>query len=98
MSIILDALKKSERERQAGQVPGISQVVTETGAARPRWLPWVIGLLAVMNAGGIGFWLYRDHASKAPIPPQSMVAPADLGTPAREVPAQTPASVPLAGV
>ena len=95
MSIILDALKKSERERQAGQVPGISQVVTETGVTRPRWLPWVIGLLGVMNAGGIGFWLYRDHASKAPIPSQSMVTPADPATPPKEVPAQTPASVPM---
>lgn len=85
MSIILDALKKSERERQAGQVPGISEVVSETDLTRPRrWMPWVIGFLGLVNVGGIGYWLYRDHASKPPTPPQSATVSADPVVPQNE--------------
>jgi|APCry1669192269_1035402.scaffolds.fasta_scaffold13857_2 general secretion pathway protein B len=84
MSIILDALKKSERERQAGQVPGMSEVVTETVIARPRWIPWLVAILALLNVSGIGYWLYRDHSSKAPIPPPMTAVPGEIGAPQKE--------------
>lgn len=90
MSIILDALKKSERERQAGQVPGMSEVVSETVIRRPRWLPWILGLLGFVNVGGIGYWLYRDHGVKAPTPPQITAAPKEPASPPMEMQTQAP--------
>lgn len=91
MSIILDALKKSERERQAGQVPGMSEVVSETVIGRPRWLPWILALLGLVNVGGVGYWLYRDHADQAPAPPQINAAPTESASPPKEMPTQVPA-------
>lgn len=95
MSIILDALKKSERERQAGQVPGMSQVVNESSISRPRWVAWVVGLLAIVNAGGIGFWLYRDHLPKSPVLGDLKVTPAASPVSQREEASQAPVSVPI---
>jgi len=84
MSIILDALKKSERERQAGQVPGMSEVVTEPVRVRLRWIPWIVGLLALVNVGGIGYWLYRDHPAKVAMPGQSTPVPEATAPPQQE--------------
>jgi general secretion pathway protein B len=47
MSFILDALRKSEHERQRSTVPGLSQVPLATPTAQlPRWALLVIGILA----------------------------------------------------
>jgi hypothetical protein len=69
MSFILDALRKSEHERQRSTVPGLSQVPLATPAAQlPRWALVVIGLLAAaVLALGAAWW-------------QSSRAPAALGT------------------
>ena len=39
MSYILDALRKAERERKLGRVPGIdlNRVAMQTGRTRSRW-------------------------------------------------------------
>lgn len=76
MSIILDALKKSERERQAGQVPGMSAVVSESVSDRPRWMLWLGVVLALLNIGGVGYWIYREHSVTVPVSPN---ATANLG-------------------
>ena len=48
MSFILDALRKSEHERQRGAVPGISHVPLAAPRREvPRWAFGVIGMLAV---------------------------------------------------
>ena len=48
MSFILDALKKSESDRQQQSAPDISNVPTSTAkTTTPRWLWILIGLLAV---------------------------------------------------
>jgi general secretion pathway protein B len=73
VSIILEALRKSERERQAGQVPGMAQVVLESGYRRSRGLPWILVSLVVINAGGVGYWLYQSHSTQG-IDPQPQVA------------------------
>jgi general secretion pathway protein B len=55
MSFILDALRKSEHERQRSTLPGLSQVPLATPPARlPRWALVVIGVLAagVLVLGG----------------------------------------------
>lgn len=49
MSFILDALKKSETERQRQNAPGFANVPEATEPPRaPRWL-WVLGGLLVIN-------------------------------------------------
>ena len=49
MSFILDALKKSETERQRQNVPGFADVPDGTDPPRtPRWL-WVLGGLLAIN-------------------------------------------------
>jgi general secretion pathway protein B len=49
MSFILDALKKSETERQRQDSPGFADVPDATGPPRaPRWL-WVLGGLLAIN-------------------------------------------------
>jgi len=45
MSILLDALKKSEEQRQLGKVPGIHSPVegpSRDVAGRRRWIPWLL--------------------------------------------------------
>lgn len=85
MSIILDALKKSERERQAGQVPGMSAVVSDSVSERPRWILWLGVLLAVLNAGGIGYWLYREHSASTLVPPKTNATPVEAPVPQKEL-------------
>ena len=49
MSFILDALKKSETERQRQKVPGFADVPDSKDSPRaPRWL-WVLGGLLTIN-------------------------------------------------
>jgi general secretion pathway protein B len=58
VSFILDALRKSEHERQRSALPGLSQVPQATPAAHlPRWALVVIGALAVaVLALGAAWW------------------------------------------
>ena len=63
MSFILDALRKSEHERQRSAVPGLSQVPLATPSPQmPRWALGVIGVLgaAVLALGAA--WLYSMRA------------------------------------
>lgn len=49
MSFILDALKKSESERQRHNTPGIADVPQATGSPPvPRWI-WILGSLLAVN-------------------------------------------------
>lgn len=75
MSIILEALRKSERERQAGQVPGMAQVVLDSGSRRSRWLPWLVVTLVAINAGGVGYWLYQSHRTQGTDSPPHVALP-----------------------
>jgi general secretion pathway protein B len=63
VSFILDALRKSEHERQRATVPGLSQVALATPRPQmPRWALAVIGVLgaAVLALGSA--WLYSTRA------------------------------------
>jgi general secretion pathway protein B len=60
MSYILDALKKSEQERQRGAVPGLHTVQASVSGVREnrsRWL-LVLAVALLLNAGLLGYWLY----------------------------------------
>ena len=85
MSYILDALRKSERERQTGQVPGLPNLVADSPQTPPRWIFWLVGLLLSVNLAGLSYWLFtRPEASKdAPGPANTATTlPAPATTPA----------------
>jgi general secretion pathway protein B len=72
VSFILDALRKSEHERQRSASPGLSQVPLATPPPQmPRWALGVIGLLvaAVLVLGGAWWQSTRVPADTAQSPP-----------------------------
>ena len=76
MSFILDALKKSETERQQQGSAEFAGVPTSSGpAAAPRWL-WILGLLLAVNlAVLLGLIMRPDKA------PQVMRSPVEASPP-----------------
>lgn len=91
VSIILEALRKSERERQAGQVPGMAEVIQSNTDRRNRWLPWFLGAVVVINLCGLGYWFYRDHRN--PSAPEAVPMVAGQGN-ARDFPSPSSTLVP----
>lgn len=85
MSLILDALKKSEAERQLGRAPGLTTPMplrrSETGQRPRAWVRYALWLAAVAAAAAGATWLTR-----------STPAPADGSR--REVQATPPPAVP----
>ena len=67
MSLILDALKKSEAERRRGLPPSLhAQFGTPR---RPRRAPWAVGAGAALLMAGLGgswFWLAQDPTAPTP--------------------------------
>ena len=107
MSLILDALRKSEAERRRGQAPSLYSHSPPLGTRRePPWktlLPVAAGVLALLAA--TVFWLRRDEApvtkeelveqaeAPSPVPPlQTSGAPATPPPPPVAVPAPLPAA------
>src|SRR5215210_7051926 len=97
MSFILDALKKSETERQRQSGPGFFQVkVAAPKASWPAWAYALGGLLAI-NIGVVA-WLMLRQPSRAAVvetPPAQTAAPVTqapppppAAAPARELPAE----------
>lgn len=75
MSFILDALKKSENERQRQVGPSLADVrVVRRSAERPWWVVAVAALL-VVNIGVLGIVLLRDGDAKPGAPTQQAAAP-----------------------
>ncbi len=92
MSYILDALNKSEQERQKGRVPDLKTVHT-----RPKRtsLPWTGILLLVVIVGIAGYgWLWLNGSLSAPQTPVQTAAqdsdPAGDETPVSPAPASKP--------
>jgi len=76
MSFILDALKKSENERQREIGPSLAEVrVVRKHAERPWWVVAVAALL-VVNLGVLIVVLMRDGDAKPAQPAQAAPAPA----------------------
>jgi general secretion pathway protein B len=75
MSFILDALRKSETERQRGIGPSFSDVKS---TARGRRIPilWIgVGLLLLINVVALGVLLVRRSDSAQAVAPPTPVAP-----------------------
>jgi general secretion pathway protein B len=102
MSLILDALKKSEAERRRGLPPNLH---AQFGSPRrPRRAPWAVGAGAVLLMAGLGgswFWLARDPTAPTAEPAgttlagvdQTETADAANQPPARTASAAIPAAV-----
>lgn len=91
MSFILDALKKSENERQLNAPPEFATVPADPDApGAPRWL-WVLGGLLLINLFVVVALLTRDApvpvtpapADTAPVRDTETAAPAVTTSPAR---------------
>lgn len=66
MSFILDALKKSEAERQRKSVPGFADIPDARNAPRPQRWWWLIGGLLAVNAAvlvGVFYLPEEDEAT-----------------------------------
>jgi len=70
MSILLDALKKSESQRQLGTTPGIHTTVeppTANGTSGQQWLPLSMLALSAVAIAWFGWQQYREP----PVQPES---------------------------
>lgn len=87
MSFILDALRKSELERQRQSGPSIAELpVARDDRRLPRAL-LAIGLLLVVNVGVLLFFLLRDTSGALPAAETTPVTAVSVPAPADTAPA-----------
>jgi general secretion pathway protein B len=88
MSLILDALRKSEAERRRGQAPDVFTPVAAAGArrAKPPVAMMLVALAAMLAAATIVFWPTQPTPRSAPV---SAVVPTATTPPASDEPAVT---------
>jgi general secretion pathway protein B len=99
MSFILDALKKSENDRQRQSGPALFEVRVAPPRSRLPLLAIIIVSLLVVNLGVVAWIMLRKPAAAA-VPPPVAAAPAPLATqpPAAVAPAPVTAQQPPAPV
>lgn len=89
MSYILDALKKSERERSGTRAVDLPD--DNTNDARRNPWPLVVGLVLLSNAAlGIGWWTWQHFVRS-----ENSVATTPLGEPSATTGSPAPVPVPL---
>ncbi len=89
MSYILDALQRSEHERQRGEPPSIhSPKISLPRPVRAVW-PWLAAAVLLLNLTVLIVWFYRERS--APPPPAPI---ADIALPELTVPTPQPVSAP----
>ncbi|MDH5344879.1 MAG: general secretion pathway protein GspB [Gammaproteobacteria bacterium] len=98
MSFILDALKKSEAERQRQNAPGIANI-PESGRQKPgpKW-GWIIGGLLALNLGVLGAIMLRPAevmVAAGPEPRPAAVALPPVETAASVEASRAPGETPL---
>ena len=99
MSLILDALRKSEAERRRGKSPDLfANLPAPTASRGPELLrlwPW-FALVALGLAAASVFWIARQADAPAVVEPTQRVAADDQGgeTFAADQPSRPPAAVP----
>ncbi|SMF95158.1 general secretion pathway protein B [Methylomagnum ishizawai] len=80
MSYILEALRKSERDRQAAQTPTLPHLLNQPPPRRPHWIGWLLAGLLVVNGLGLAWLALYDRGRSQPdapvaSPPAPPVAP-----------------------
>src|SRR5512139_3719177 len=88
MSFILDALKKSENDRQRQSGPALFEV--RVAPPRSRFPSWAIALVAllVVNLAVIGWLMFRRPAAAATPPMQASAAAPPQSAPVQSAPLQ----------
>lgn len=84
MSLILEALKKSEQQRRLGEAPTLGSPV-QSPRRRRSWLPLFGALIAV--ALGAGWWFTRTPGARAPDGTVAQIGSASSAVPAQPMPA-----------
>ncbi len=99
MSFILDALRKSEHERQRRAGPAVADMAVVPPRSATPWVLSIVGALLLVNLAAVAWFLLRDEApaSGAVVLP-AVVAPADSGVAARPVESAAPAGGPSPAV
>jgi general secretion pathway protein B len=92
MSFILDALKKSENERQRKVGPSLADVHVRPAENNRPWWAVAIAALLLVNLGVLIVALTRSHKSTASAPAQVQSPAPNIadGTAARSLPASSP--------
>ena len=76
MSLILDALRKSEAERRRGQAPSLyADVPAPATRLQPAWMPWLPVAAGVLLMVGIAVWYTRD--ADVPVTKEELVDDSD---------------------
>jgi general secretion pathway protein B len=75
MSFILDALKKSESERQRQSTPGFADVPTRVTSRRPPGWLWIVAILLIINFAVLLGLYFRPAAAPVTALPTTAVAP-----------------------
>lgn len=100
MSLILEALRKSEAERQRGRAPGlfVAQAGVPAPARRAPGWAWALGalLVAVLVAWGLREWQRGAPVAVAPAAPAAVpiAAAVPLPSPPPPLPRHAPPSLP----
>lgn len=98
MSFILDALKKSESERQRQSGPTIFEVKVAPPRNRlPRWVVLLAALMLV-NLGVVGWVLMRGSSKTEPAPPARLAAETSPAPALSVTPPAAPVSPPPAAL
>jgi general secretion pathway protein B len=92
MSYILDALKKSERQRSLGRVPTLDTAHYAETRPRRRWWPWAIVAVVLVNGAVLALLLRPSPSS----PPASAAGPQPKTAPSVQNPVQAQVPVPPA--
>lgn len=93
MSLILEALKKSEAQRQLGRAPGLMSPMLRVAKRRAPNPWWGVLGLALLIVGGAAWWVNREPAAVAVTSPgtaSAPSAPAPIVVSAPTIAAQTP--------
>ncbi|MEJ2454275.1 MAG: general secretion pathway protein GspB [Candidatus Thiodiazotropha sp.] len=92
MSLILEALKKAERQHKLGEVPSLGAQAAGAPPSRLRGLGWLMLILLACVMLGLGLYLGGFRLS-VPEPPQAAVpAPDSVPEPAQPPPVTVSAS------
>lgn len=87
MSVILDALRKSEAERQRGRAPGLFVEQVAPPSRRRRRPAWIFVLPALLAAGIVAGWFLRPQTNGATVAAMPVDAPpANTAMPSPELP------------
>lgn len=93
MSFILDALRKSEHERQRQLGPSIAELPVARPAPRvPAWVWVALAALLTLNVATVAWFMTRDPAAPAPATAPAVTATESAAPPAPAAPGPSAAT------